>query len=48
MGFYKDLSELREKWGVDHTWKSRMEEAEREKLFATWKKAVTRSFNWVE
>jgi glycerol kinase len=48
VGFYKDLSELREKWGVDHTWKSRMEEAEREKLFATWKKAVTRSFNWVE
>ena len=48
VGFYKDLSELREKWGVDHTWKPRMEEAEREKLFATWKKAVTRSFNWVE
>jgi glycerol kinase len=48
VGFYKDLNELREKWGVDHTWKAQMGEAEREKLFATWKKAVTRSFNWVD
>ena len=48
VGFYKDLNELREKWGVDHTWKARMEEAERSKLFASWKKAVTRSFGWVE
>jgi glycerol kinase len=48
VGYYKDLNELREKWGVEHTWKPRMEAAEREKLFAGWKKAVTRSFNWVD
>ncbi len=48
VGFYKNLNELRDKWGVDHTWKARMEEGEREKLFAQWKKAVTRSMNWVE
>ena len=48
VGFYKDLGELREKWGIDHTWKPHMEEATRERLYSEWKKAVTRSFNWVE
>jgi glycerol kinase len=48
VGYYKDLGELREKWGIEHTWKPNMEEAKREKLYAEWKKAVTRSFNWVE
>jgi glycerol kinase len=48
VGYYKDLGELREKWGVEHTWKPNMEETDREKLYAEWKKAVTRSFNWVD
>jgi glycerol kinase len=48
VGFYKNLDELRKQWGVDHVWKCHMEGARREHLFAEWKKAVTRSFNWVE
>jgi len=48
LGFYKDLSELREKWGIDYTWKPNIDAAKRERLFAEWKKAVTRSFNWVD
>jgi glycerol kinase len=48
VGYYKDLGELREKWGIEHTWKPHMEQCKREKLCAEWKKAVTRSFNWVE
>jgi glycerol kinase len=47
VGFYKDLEELRANWGVDHTWKPQMDSARRERLFQEWKKAVTRSFNWV-
>jgi len=47
VGFYKDLDELRENWGVAHTWKPHMDAATRERLFSEWKKAVTRSFNWV-
>jgi glycerol kinase len=46
VGFYKDLEELRANWGVDHTWKPRMDSAVRERLYQEWKKAVTRSFNW--
>lgn len=48
VGFYKDLGELREKWGVDQTWKPYMDNATRERLYSEWKKAVTRSFGWVE
>jgi glycerol kinase len=47
VGYYKDLEELRSNWGVDHTWKPQMEDAERERLYRDWKKAVTRSFDWV-
>ncbi len=48
VGFYKDLGELRKQWGVDHVWKCHMESATREQLYVEWKKAVTRSFDWVE
>lgn len=48
VGFYKDLEELRKQWGVDHVWKCHMEKDKREHLYSEWKKAVTRSFGWVE
>jgi glycerol kinase len=48
VGFYKNLAELKEQWSVDHTWKPFMDSKTREHLFAEWKKAVSRSFNWVE
>lgn len=47
VGFFKNLNELREQWRVDQTWQPHMDTAERETLFASWKKAVTRSFDWV-
>jgi len=48
VGFFSDLDELRSKWAVDRTWKPRVEEVERENLYRQWKKAVTRSFDWVD
>jgi glycerol kinase len=47
-GFFKNTDELRANWAVDHTWKPNMDQATREKLYRMWKKAVTRSFDWVE
>ena len=47
-GFFKDTDELRANWAVDHTWEPNMNPAVREELYRTWKKAVTRSFDWVE
>jgi glycerol kinase len=48
VGFFKDTEELRAHWCADHTWKPNMEKATRENLYRNWKKAVTRSFDWVE
>jgi len=48
VGFYKDLGELSRQWGVDHVWNCHMESATRERLYAEWKKAITRSFGWVD
>ena len=48
VGFYSNLEDLRQNWAVDRTWEPRMEEEEREILYRGWKKAVTRSFDWVE
>ena len=46
--FFSGLEELRANWAVDRTWKPHLAEAERGKLYQQWKKAVTRSFDWVE
>jgi glycerol kinase len=48
VGFFKDVAELRAHWAVDRTWKPQMENSTREGLYRSWKKAVTRSFDWVE
>src|SRR5579871_1452328 len=48
VGYYKNEEELRSQWKADRTWKPALGEQQREKLFREWKKAVTRSFDWVE
>ncbi len=46
-GFWKDQDELRKNWGKEMEWNPNMKENERSYLFAGWKKAVTRTFDWV-
>jgi glycerol kinase len=48
VGFWSDQEELRERWSEDKRWEPKMEESERERRYEWWKKAVTRSFDWVE
>jgi glycerol kinase len=48
VGFFKDLEELRTHWHVGHAWTPQMAETTREELYRSWKKAVTRSFNWTD
>ncbi len=48
VGFWEKVEDLRENWGQDKAWRPLMGEAEREKLYKGWKKAVTRTFEWVE
>ena len=48
VGFWSGQDELRERWSEDKRWEPEMDEREREREYAQWKKAVTRSFDWVE
>jgi glycerol kinase len=47
VGFFENLDDLRAKWAEDRTWRPTIEAPERDRLYARWKKAVTRSFDWV-
>ncbi|MDP9313474.1 MAG: glycerol kinase GlpK [Chloroflexota bacterium] len=47
-GFWRNVDELRENWGVDRTWGPAMAEEQRAQLFRHWKRAVERSFGWIE
>jgi glycerol kinase len=48
VGFWKDYDELRLNWGKDKEWKPSMPVEKRNTLYAGWKKAVTRTYNWIE
>jgi glycerol kinase len=48
VGFYKDIDDLRANWAVDRTWNPNMDEETRARLYKSWKKAVTRSFDWTD
>jgi glycerol kinase len=48
VGFWKEVEDLRSNWQKDHEWKPKMDAKTREKDLKLWKKAVTRTFDWVE
>jgi glycerol kinase len=48
VGYFADLDDLRTNWQADRTWQPAMEEAQRVRLYRYWKKAVQRSFDWVD
>jgi glycerol kinase len=48
VGFYKDIDDLRANWQAGQTWTPKLDSSSRESLYRTWKKAVTRSFDWLD
>jgi glycerol kinase len=48
VGFWQNTDEMRANWGVDKIWQPASDDKARTKLYAQWKKAVTRTLNWVE
>jgi glycerol kinase len=48
VGFWDDQETLRANWRVDKTWEPAMDEESRQSLFASWLRAVQRTFDWVE
>jgi glycerol kinase len=47
-GFWSAVEDLRANWAKDKEWTPKLDEATREKEYHFWKKAVTRTFDWVE
>ncbi|MGZ6314779.1 MAG: glycerol kinase GlpK [Candidatus Limnocylindrales bacterium] len=48
VGFWDAVEDLRANWHKDREWTPRMDAEKREKDLTLWKKAVTRTFDWVE
>ncbi len=46
--FWNEIEDLRENWGQDREWTPQLDEATREQNYRLWKKAVTKTFDWVE
>ena len=47
VGFWNRVDDLRANWGKDKEWTPTMPAKKREMLYKGWKKAVTRTFDWV-
>jgi glycerol kinase len=47
-GFWNEIEDLRANWGKDKEWEPQMDDETREGYYRNWKKAVTKTFDWVE
>ncbi|HET9345547.1 MAG TPA: FGGY-family carbohydrate kinase, partial [Candidatus Limnocylindrales bacterium] len=48
VGFWSAVDDLRANWAKDKEWTPKLDEGKREREYRMWKKAVTRTFDWVE
>lgn len=48
VGFWNGEQDVIENWSEDKRWSPSMPEEERERLYRSWKKAVTKTFDWVD
>ncbi|MGH3437963.1 MAG: glycerol kinase GlpK [Sciscionella sp.] len=48
VGFWSGEDDIRANWAEDRRWESTMDSTRREREYHNWRKAVTRTFDWVE
>ncbi|NUW32655.1 glycerol kinase GlpK [Nonomuraea sp. SMC257] len=48
VGFWKSTDELKQNWQEDRRWQPSWSQEQRDGGYATWKKAVTRTLDWVD
>jgi glycerol kinase len=48
VGYWADLEALRDNWAEDRRWLPELDAKERERTYRNWKKAVTKTFDWVD
>ena len=48
VGFWQGEQDVIDNWAEDKRWSPSMDDSERERLYRNWKKAVTKTFEWVD
>ncbi|CUR54157.1 Glycerol kinase [metagenome] len=48
VGYWESEADITANWGEDKRWSPAMPEAERERLYRSWKKAVSKTLDWVD
>jgi glycerol kinase len=48
VGYWAEVEDLRANWAKDHEWHPTMDAAKVDAEYAQWKKAVTRTFAWID
>jgi len=48
VGFFKNTEDLCQKWTAAHTWTPNLDDHRRREMYRLWKKAVARSFDWID
>ncbi len=48
VGYWKGEQDVIDNWAEDKRWTPNMDQKERERSFRNWKKAVTKTFDWVD
>ena len=48
VGFWSGEEDVVKNWAEDKRWEPKMDDAERDRLYRNWKKAVTKTFDWVD
>jgi glycerol kinase len=48
IGYFTDLDDLRSNWAVDRTWTPKLGEGRRQEMYSFWKRAVSKSLDWVD
>jgi glycerol kinase len=48
IAYFADLDDLRSNWAVDRRWEPKLGEARRQEMYGLWKRAVSKSLDWVD
>ncbi len=48
VGYWGGEQDVIDNWAEDKRWEPKMDQGERERLYRNWKKAVTKTFDWVD
>jgi len=48
IGLFKNVDELYSNWSINRIWTPEMEDRKRESMYQSWKKAVSRTFDWMD